>query len=202
MLSNTETIKPIRRYAFHVAVVVTIALSVIILGQFLPHVVTGWAGSFGSRSMYALVIIASIWTGLLGMALQFYRPAERVNAILLMPFGFLLSATIGLATGTVFATVTLALAAVSLVPLVPHPAGRSVLRFDRVASPDRLLIGLYAVGAVFLVVYSGQELMKQFTLTGEDALRGHYGDLAIATFSMVVWGGFVVFRRRDWRFAA
>jgi hypothetical protein len=119
-----------------------------------------------------------------------------------MPFGFLLSATIGLATGTVFATVTLALAAVSLVPLVLHPAGRSVLRFDRVASPDRLLIGLYAVGAVFLVVYSGQELIKQFTLTGEDALRGHYGDLAIATFSMVVWGGFAVLRRRDWRFAA
>jgi hypothetical protein len=202
MSSETDTNEPLRRYAFYAAVVVFIAASVIILGQFLPHVVTGWTGSFGSNSIYALVIVAGMWTGLLGMAVQFYRPTERVNAILLMPFALLWSAAIGLATGTVFAVVTLILAAISLVPLVLHPAGRSVLRFDRVVSPNRLLVGLYAVGAIFLIGYGGQELVKQFTLTGEDALRGHYGDLAGSAFSMAVWGGLAVFRRRDWRFAA
>lgn len=160
MPSETDTNKPIRHYAFYAAVVVTIAVYVIILGQFLPHVVTGWTGSFGSRSIYAPVIVAGMWTGLLGMTIQFYRPTERVNAILLMPFAVLLSAAIGLATGTVFAMVTLILAAVSLVPLVLHPAGRSVLRFDRVASPNRLLVGLYAVGAIFLIVYGGQEFVS------------------------------------------
>jgi hypothetical protein len=135
------------------------------------------------------------------MAVQFYRPTERVNAILWLPFGLLLSAAIGLVTGTVFAEIVLIVAGVSLVPLVLHPAGRAVLQFDRVASRNRLLVGLYAVGAIFLVVYGGQELVKQFTLTGENVLRAHYGDTAIMAFHMVVWGGLAVFRRRDWRFA-
>lgn len=186
---------------FYVAVLVTIGVAALIMGPFLPHIVTGWSGSFGSQSIYALVIVAGMWMSLLGMAVQFYRPTERVNAILWMPVGLLPSAAIGLATGTEFALVTLILAAVSLVPLALHPAGRSVLRFDRVASPNRLLVGLYAVGAIFLVVYGGQELVKQFTLTGEDVLRGHYGDLAIAAFLVTLLGGLAVFRRRDWRFA-
>lgn len=199
---ETDTNKPIRRYAFYVAVVVTIAAFVIIVSQFLPQVVTGWTGSFGSQSIYALVLAAGFWTALLGMAVQFYRPTERVNAIIWMPSALLLSGAIGFATGTVFAKVTLILAAVSLVPVVLHPAGRSVLRFDRVVSPNRLLVGLYAVGAIFLVFYGGQELVKQFTLTGEDALRGHYGDLALSAFFSAVWGGLAVFRQRDWRYAA
>lgn len=202
MSPETDTDRSLRRDAFFAAVVAVIAVSVTVLGQFLPHVVTGWTGAFGARSIYALVFITSTVTGLLGMAVQFYRPTERVTAILLMPAGLVLSAAIGLATGTIFAVVTLVLAAVSLVPLALHPAGRSLLRFERVASPNRLLVALYAAGAVVLVVYGGQELLKQFTRTGEDALRGHYGDLAIAAFSMVALGGLAVFRRRDWRFAA
>lgn len=199
--SKTDTDKPIRRYAFYVAVVITIAVSVIAWSQFLPYVVTGWRGSFGSQSIYSLVIPAGMWAGLLSMSVQFYQPTERVNAILFMPFSLLLSAAIGLAAGTVFATVTLILAAVSVVPLVLHPAGRSVFRFDRVTSQNWLLVGLYAVGAIFLVGSGGQELLKQFTLTGEDALRGHYGDLAVSAFSVIIWGGLAIFRRRDWRFA-
>lgn len=164
------------------------------------HVVTGWTGSFGSQSIYALVLATGMWTGLLGKAIQFYRPSERVNTILLMPFYVLQSPAVGLATGIVFAIVTLILAAASLVPLMLHPAKRSVLRFDRVASQSQLLVGLYAVGAISLVVYGAQELVEQFTLTGEEALRGHYGDLALSTLSAAVLGGLAIFRRHDWRF--
>ncbi len=202
MSSGTDTNTPIRRYAFYVAVVVAIAVVGITLGQFLPHIILGWTGSLGNRSIFGLVTMAGAWTALLGMAVQFYRPIERVNAILLLPTITVLSGVIGFATGTVFATLTLVVAAIALVPLVLHPAGRSVLRFDRVRSPNRLLVGLWVVGAIFLIVYGGQELLKQFTLTGEDALRGHYGDLAIWAFAIAVWGGLAVFRRRDWRFAA
>lgn len=201
MPSETDTKERIRLSAFYVAVVVTIAVWVIVNSQYLPQVVTGWTGSFGDWSIYALVHPAGFWISVLALAVQFSRPTERVNAILWLPFGLLLSAAVGMATGTVFAEIVLILAAVSLVPLVLHPAGRSVLRFDRVVSLNRLLVGLYAVGAVFLIIYAGQELVKQFTLTGENVLRAHYGDTAIMTFHMVGWGGLAVFRRRDWRFA-
>ena len=202
MPSETDTNKPIRRYAFYVAVSVTIALVGVSLGQFLPNAIFGWTGSLGDRSIFGLVLMAGSWTALFGMAVQFYLPTERVNAILLLPVVTILSGVIGFATGTIFATETLIVAAITLVPLVLHPAGRSVLRFDRVGSPNRLLVGLFALGAIFMIVYAGQELVKQFTLTGEDAIRGHYSDLAIWAFSIAVWGGLAVFRRRDWRFAA
>ena len=201
MPSETDSSTSIRRYAFYVAVVVTIAVVGVTLAPFLPHVIFGWTGSLGDRSIFGLVTMAGAWIAMFGMAVQFFRPTERVNAILLLPVVTVLSGVIGLATGTIFATETLIVAAITLIPLVLHPAGRSVLRFDRVASSNRLLVGLYAVGALFLVVYAGQALLKQFTLTGEDALRGHYGDLAIWAFSIAVWSGMAVFRRRDWRFA-
>ena len=202
MPSETDTRERIRVYGFYVAVVGTIAVVGVSLSPFLPHVIVGWSGSLGDRSIFGLVTMAGAWTALFGMAVQFYRPTERVNAILLLPFVTLLSGVIGVATGTVFATVTLVVAAIAIIPLVLHPAGRSVVRFDPVAAPSRVLVGLYAVGGIFLVIIAGQELINQFTLTGEDALRGHYGDLAIWAFSIAMWGGLAVFRRRDWRFAA
>ena len=200
---ETDANTPIRRYAFYVTVVVIIAMVGVTLRPYLPPVVFGWIGALSDRSIFGLVTMVGAWMALLDMAVQFYRPTERVNAILLLPVVTGLSGAIGVATCTIFTTATLVVAAITLLPLVLHPAGRSVLRFERVALPNRLLVGLFAGGAIVLIVYGGQELEKQFTRTGEDALTGggYYGDLAIWSFSIALWGRLGVFRKRDWRFA-
>jgi multisubunit Na+/H+ antiporter MnhB subunit len=42
----------------------------------------------------------------------------------------------------------------------------------------------------------------QFAVTGEHALFGHFGGMAIASVYVVLMGAFAIVRRRDWRFAA
>jgi hypothetical protein len=205
MPSETNPRARIRLYAFYGAVIIGIALPLITASWIYQLVVTAWAGSTGSHSAHVLVIVASMWTALLGLAVQFYRPTERVNAILLTPLWMFPSAAIGFAIGNEVVTERaiggVILGVLGLVALVLHPAGRSVLRFDRVESPNRLLVGLFAVGAVFLVVYGSFELVKQFTLTDEHAAVQHYGNHAVSVFLTAVLGGLAVFRRRDWRFA-
>jgi hypothetical protein len=82
-----------------------------------------------------------------------------------------------------------------------HPAGRSAVRFDRVASVDRRVTGLLVVAAVPLLVYAGVELSKQLGPVNEHVVFVHYGGMANAALYVVLMGALAVFRQRDWRFA-
>lgn len=202
-MSTTNTsIDTVRRYAFYAAVLFAIAVPVFMTGEMLLWLATGWSGFLGTHSVHDLVIFAVVWMGLLGLAVQFYRASDRVTAILAMPLIMIPAAAIGLAAGTELAMMGVIFGAVSLLALVLHPAGRSLLSFDRAPSPNRLLLGLYAVGALAMLVIGGLELVKQFTVADEHAIIQHYGNLAIGAFYVVVFGGLAVFRGRDWRFAA
>lgn len=202
-MSTTDTsIDTVRRYAFYAAVLLAIAVPVFMTGEMLLWLATGWTGFLGSHSVHDLVVFALVWMGLLGLFVQFYRAPDRVNAILAMPLFMILAAIIGFAAGTELAMMGVIFGAVSLLALVLHPAGRSLLSFDRAPSPTRLLLGLYAVGALAMVVLGGLELVKQFTVADEHAIIQHYGNMALAALYVVVFGGLAVFRARDWRFAA
>lgn len=202
-MSNIDTtFGTVRRYSFYGAVVLAIGVPVALIQEPLVYLVTGWTGFLGSHSVHDLVIFAVVWMGLLGLAVQFIRPLERVNAILAMPVVMIPAAVIGFATGTDLAMMGVILGGLGLLALVLHPAGRSLLTFDRLASPNRLLVGLFAVGALVMVAYGGLELVKQFTVTDEHAVIQHYGNTALAAFYVAFMGALAVFRRPDWRFAA
>lgn len=201
MSTSENTIRSLRRYAFYAAVVLAVGVPVSMIGSMLPWAVTGWTGFLGTHSVHDLVIFAGVWMGLFGLLAQFYRASDRVNAVLAMPFIMLASALIGLAVGSPFVVMGTLFGGLSLLALVLHPAGRSLFRFDRVASPDRLAVGLFAVGAVAMVAYGGLELVKQFTLADDHAAIQHYGHLALAAFYVALMAGLGVFRVRDWRFA-
>lgn len=202
MSSTNSTLGTVRRYAFYVAVVIAIGIPLFMVRDPFLFVVTGWGGFLGSHSVHDLAIFAVVWMGLLGLAVQFYRPVERVTAILAMPLIMAPAAVVGFATGTELAMMGVIFGALGLLALALHPAGRSLLRFDRVEPSNRLLVGLFAVGALVMVAYGGLELLKQFTLTDDHAILQHYGNLAIAALYVAVMGGLAVFRQRDWRFAA
>lgn len=202
MSANSTTIRTVRRYAFYGAVVLAIGVPVALVQGPLAYLVTGWTGFLGTHSVHDLVIFALVWMGLLGLVVQFYRPVDRVNAILAMPAVMVPAAVIGFATGTELAMMGVIFGAVSLLALALHPTGRSLLSFDRAPSANRLLVGLFALGALVMVAYGGLELVKQFTITDEHAVIQHYGNTALAAFYVAFMGGLAVFRRRDWRFAA
>lgn len=201
-MSTTEpTVGTGRLYAFYAAVVVAIAVPVYMTGSMLLWGVTGWTGFLGSHSVHDLVIFGLIWMGLLGLLAQFYRPSDRVNAILAMPVIMIPAVVIGFAAGTELAMMGLIFGAVSLLALALHPAGRSLLSFDRLAPPNRLVVGLFGVGALVMVPYAGFELSKQFTLANDHAMIQHYGNIALAALYVTLMAGLGTFRRRDWRFA-
>lgn len=202
MSQVNTTIESVRSLAFAAAVVLAIAVPVAMVGEAFLLVATGWTGVLGTHAVHDLVTFAVVWMGLLGLAVQLYRPRDRVTAILAMPVVMVPAAIIGLATGTELAMMGVVFGALGLLALALHPAGRSVLRFDRVASPNRVLVALFALGAAVLLAYGGLELAKQLTLADEHAAIQHYGNVAIAALYVVVMGALATVRRRDWRFAA
>lgn len=73
---NNTPIGTVRRYAFYASVVLAIAVPVALIQNAMLYLVTGWTGFLGSHSVHNLVIFAVVWMGLLGLAVQFYRPAS------------------------------------------------------------------------------------------------------------------------------
>lgn len=201
MSSTGNSLQKVRRYAFYAVVVLALGVPAVMIGSMLPWAVTGWTGFLGTHSVHDLVIFAGVWMGLFGLLAQFYRASDRVNAILAMPFIMFGTAVIGFVVGSPFVVMGTLFGGLSLLALVLHPAGRSLFRFDRVASPDRLVVGLFAVGAIAMVAYGGLELVKQFTAVDDHAAIQHYGNIALAAFYAALMAGLGVFRQRDWRFA-
>lgn len=138
MSSNINILQNVRRYAFYAVVVLAVGVPAVMIGSMLPWAVTGWTGFLGTHSVHDLVIFAGVWMGLFGLLAQFYRAADRVNAILAMPFIMFGTAVIGFVVGSSFVVMGTLFGGLSLLALALHPAGRSLFRFDRVASPDRL----------------------------------------------------------------
>lgn len=169
----------------------------------LAMVYTGWFQDFGVHQVHDQLLFTFLWIALVvPFALLLYHPTGRVNTVLapvLFAAPWVVMAVVVdspiLMLGVIFGVL-------GVLALALHPAGRSVLAFDRIESVDRNLAGLFAVGAVPLAAYGGIELYKQFTITDDHALFVHFGSMALAAFFVVVMGGLAVLRERDWRFAA
>ncbi|MDX1745145.1 MAG: hypothetical protein R3324_04345, partial [Halobacteriales archaeon] len=82
-----------------------------------------------------------------------------------------------------------------------HPAGRSLLRLDRVEPIDRPLALLYLVGAGPLLVYAGLETAKQLGPVDEHVAFVHFGGMAAGGLFIVLMGALAVLRERDRRYA-
>lgn len=119
-----------------------------------------------------------------------------------MPLIMIPAAVIGFAAGTEIAMMGVMFGALGLLALALHPAGRSLFRVDRVSSPNRLLVGLFAIGALAMLAYGALEVVKQFTLTNDHAAIQHYGNVPIVALYVAVMAALATFRERDWRFAA
>jgi hypothetical protein len=146
----------VRFAAFTLVVLGILALAGLMMPNELAMAYTSWFEDFGVHQVHDQMIFAFLWIALIiPAALLLYHPTGRVNAVL-APLVFAAPWTVlavladspVLALGAIFG-------ALGLVALALHPAGRSLLRFDRVASVDRRLAGLLAVGSLPLVGYAG-----------------------------------------------
>lgn len=190
------------RPAFYVAVVGALALFGVLLRDMLPLVVTGWYTDIGSHRLHDLNFFALIWLALIGLVLQLYDPADRVTAVVVPVLVMGPLAVLAVTTGSSIAMLPILFTVVGLVVAALHPAGRSILRVDRVEDVDARLLGLLVVAAVPLLAYAGDQLVTQYTVADEHAALVHYGGMAVLAVLILLFGLLAAVRRRDWRFAA
>lgn len=192
----------LRRLAFYAAVVGALGVFGVMLRDMLPLAVTGWYTDLGPHRLHDLNFFALVWLGLLGLAVQLYAPKDRVNAVVVPVLVMGPLAVMALTTGSPIAMLPVLFTVIGLVVATLHPAGRSLLRFERASPIDRGLLGLLVVSAIPLLAFSANEVVKQYTIADDHAALVHYGGMALLAVLIVYLAGLATVRRRDWRFAA
>lgn len=192
----------LRRPAFYAVVIAALAVFLFMLRDQLPMAVTAWYEPVGPHRVHDLNFFALVWLGLLGIAIQLYRPGERVTAVILPVLVMGPLALMAVTSGSPIAMLPILFTVIGVVVVALHPAGLSVVRFDRNSPIDRGLLGLVVVAAIPLTGYAATELSKQYTISNEHAVLVHYGGMALLSVLIVVLGLIAAVRRRDWRFPA
>lgn len=192
----------LRRPAFYVAVLAALGLFAVMLQDLLPLVVTAWYTDVGPHRLHDLNFLAMVWLGLLGLVVQLYEPEERVTAAVIPVLVMGPLAAMALTTGSPIAMLPVVFTAVGLVVLALHPAGRSLVRLDRVEPLDRRLLGLVGVATLPLLAYAADQFVRQYTAADDHAALVHYGAMGLLAVLVLLLAGLAAVRRRDWRFAA
>lgn len=202
-LGSLTTVGKVRFGFFTLAALVLLALNVLLVpSTALTRVVLGFVQEFGLHQIHDMVGSAIVWLAFVApLVLLLYHPKERVNTVLvpimvtgpIAVLGYLSSSPLVMAYSIV--------SVLALLVVVLHPAGRTLVEFDRVDYVDRRLVGLFVIGAIPLLVYAGSEVLMQLGPVDEHGVFVHYGAMAIAGFLVVFMGAMAVFRQRDRRFA-
>lgn len=192
----------LRRSAFYAVTVGALAIYAVLLRDLLPMVLTAWYVDVGPHRFHDLNFLALVWVGILGLAVQLYRPDERVTAavasVLVMGPLALLAAT----SGSPIAMLPAVFTVVGLVVVALHPAGRSMLEVRRVEPVDRSLVALLVVAALPLLSYAADQVGRQYAVADDHAALVHYGGMAVVAGFVLLMGVLATARRRDRRFAA
>jgi hypothetical protein len=202
-LGSLTTVGKVRFGVFTLAALILLALNVLLVpSTALTRVFVGFVQDFGAHQIHDMVGSAIVWLAFVApLALLLYHPKERVNTVLVP---IMVTGPIAVLGYLSDSPLVMAYAIVSILALVVvglHPAGRSLVQFDRVESVDRRLAGLFTIGAIPLLIYAGSEVLMQLGQVDEHGLFVHYGAMAIAAFLVVFMGAMAVFRQRDRRFA-
>lgn len=198
------TAQKIRFIAFTLVVLGMLALNFVLTPpDVLTPTFTGWFEDLGTHQIHDMTVSALLWIAFtVPLTLLLYRPTDRVNAVL-PPLVFAGATAIMAFLADSFLVMGFSvMSALAVLALLLHPAGRSLVRFDRVESVDRRVAGLFVVGAISLLIYGALELIRQLGPVDEHVVFVHYGAMTNAAFLVVIMSALAVFRQRDWRVAA
>ena len=196
--SRLRSVGGLRTVAFYATVVALIGLMSAFLGDTLVFLFTSWfVGDPGPHHLHDLAFVAMLWTVLVGLAVQLYRPERRVAAIQQAVLVNVLITGSNLLTGFFFPP-ALILGGLLFVAFALHPAGWDVLRI-RTAGPVRpLLVGLVIVASLPLMAYAAE----QYTLHGSGDVHaelGHYADMITYVATIVLLGVLASVQSVGWR---
>src|SRR5918995_3723904 len=177
-----------------------------LIGGILGHETAGHiSGHFRSLNhrVHDLTFSFLMATAVVGMLAQLRRPLENGAAQLmaLIPWVALGLAFARAPHWVPFAPAPI-LAALTLLAIILHPAGRHFFGSFSVSRVNRVMLALVIIAAVPLLAFASTNIGLQRTVSNDHAALGHYGFMAAFSFTVIGVGLLATLRPDGWRLTA
>jgi hypothetical protein len=195
---------------FASSVLATLVMAGLIgLMTFLMSVLGGFMGmahfTEPSHRFHDLTYGLIFTTGVAGILAQLRRPAKNVAGMVmaLIPWAaLLLAAILSADAGVIRSTERMLVAALTIIVVLLHPAGRGFFRSFRLSRVNWVMLALVGVAAVPLLVFASTNIGLQAAVSDEHAGMGHYGFMAAFGFTVIGVGLLASLRPDGWRVTA
>lgn len=188
----------LRIVVFYMTVVALIGLMAAFLGDTLAFLFTGWfVADPGAHPLHELAFVTMLWTVLVGLVVQIYKPEKRVAAIQQALLVNVVITGANVLTGFFFPPALL-LGGLVVTAFVLHPAGRGAFRVRTAGPISPLLVGMVVLAAIPLAVYATNQYALQ--ASGDiHAQLGHYADMTTYTGLILLLGLLAGVKPIGWR---
>ncbi|WP_458206691.1 hypothetical protein [Haladaptatus sp. NG-SE-30] len=188
----------LRTVAFYAIVVMVIGLMAAFLGDTLVFFFTGWFDTNpGVHHLHELIFVTMLWSVLIGLVMQIYKPEKRVAAMQQALLVNIVITGANVLTGFFFPPALL-LGGLLVTAVLLHPAGRDVLRVRTAGSVSPLLVGMVALAGIPLAVYAANQYLLQAS-GNVHAQLGHYADMVTYTGLILLLGLLAGLQPTGWR---
>lgn len=199
---DDTTLASVRRAVFTIVVIGALGLYGVLMGEMLTFAFTGWFEEPGIHHLHELTMFGAFWLGIAGLAVQVYRPADRVNAVLVSALILVPLAVMAVTSGSPIAMMPVVFGGVGVAAILLHPAGSELAGISLDVPGTRVLGGLVALATIPIGVFAAEQVITQYTATDAHADFVHYGGMAVATVLIPTLGLLAALRPRDRRFPA
>lgn len=188
----------LRLITFYATVLTLLVLMGVFLGDTLVFLFTAWiVNEPGTHHLHDLALVAMLWTVVIGLLVQLYKPQRRVAGIQQALFVNVVVTGANLLTGFFFPP-ALILGGLLLVAFALHPAGRDILRARTAGPVSYLLVGLVVLAGVPLAVYAADQYALQAS-SDVHAQLGHYADMITYSLLVLLLGLLASVKPLGWR---
>lgn len=201
-ITELSTFEKARLVGFGLVVLAAIGLAAVVLGELLSLLVLGWTADVGAQlgihRLHVIAIATVIFTTLLGVFVQVYRPTRQVASMLGALLSVVLAALVQLVGEGSLGSVVPFLVLIGLATLL-HPAGRELLHGGQSYSPA--MLALVVVAAIPMLAFAIGQVGFQLEATDAHAAAGHYTGMAQLGLIPLAYALLAAFGVRGWRVA-
>lgn len=188
----------LRTVAYYATVVTLIGLMGVFLGDTLEFLFTAWlVDEPGTHHLHELALVVMLWTVLVGLIVQLYKPERRVAAIQQKLLVNIVITGANLLTGFFFPP-ALILGGLLFLAFELHPAGWDVLRVQTAGRASPLMTATVLLAAIPLAVY-GAEQYALHSSGDIHAQLGHYADMITYSLLILLLGLLASLKSIGWR---
>ncbi|MFC6731599.1 MULTISPECIES: hypothetical protein [unclassified Haladaptatus] len=198
METETSTMQEVKRVAFYISVLATLAAFLITTGELFLLLGLGFVigEELGIHQLHVMGIAIGVFFAFLGVLVQLYKPIRRVASFQAAAILLLIAAIIFTVIPNETAVILYPFVGAFILMGILHPAGTKLLTVRNRYSPA--VLGLTLLAAIPLLAFAVDQLTLQMS-GDEHALMGHYGMMATVSLTILAAGLLVSFQSIGYR---